>query len=59
MRLDLDFLQEPFLQFGQGEAKLPKDGLTELARYVVSTPLDLEDRAQRETVVWRLGRTVS
>jgi predicted nicotinamide N-methyase len=42
-----------------GRNYLPKDGLTELARYVVPTPLDLEDRAQRETVVWRLGRTVS
>jgi predicted nicotinamide N-methyase len=37
-----------------GRNYLPKGGLTELARYVVATPLDLEDRAQRETVVWRL-----
>ena len=33
MRLDLDFLKEPFLQFGQGEAKLPKDGLTKYGPY--------------------------
>lgn len=33
MRLDLDFLREPFLQFGQGEAKLPKDGLTKYGPY--------------------------
>jgi predicted nicotinamide N-methyase len=41
-----------------GRNYLPKDGLTELARYLVATPLDLEDRAQRETVVWRLDRAV-
>jgi predicted nicotinamide N-methyase len=38
-----------------GRAYLPKAGLTELARYQVPTPLDLEDRLVRETVVWRLG----
>jgi predicted nicotinamide N-methyase len=41
-----------------GRNYLPKDRLTELARHVVPTPLDLEDRAQRETVVWRLGRAL-
>jgi hypothetical protein len=33
MRLDLDFLKEPMLQFGEGEAKLPKDGLTQYGPY--------------------------
>jgi len=33
MRLDLDFLQEPVLQFGEGEAILPKDGLTRFGPY--------------------------
>lgn len=37
-----------------GRAYLPKTGLTELARYAVPTPLDLEDRAERIGVVWRL-----
>ena len=37
-----------------GRAYLPRSGLVELARYTVPTPLDLEDRAARETVVWRL-----
>jgi predicted nicotinamide N-methyase len=37
-----------------GRAYLPQSGLQELARYIVATPLDLEDREQRETVVWRL-----
>jgi predicted nicotinamide N-methyase len=37
-----------------GRNYLPKDGLTALARYTVPTPLDLEDRATREGVVWRL-----
>ena len=37
-----------------GRAYLPKDGLVELARYTVPTPLDLEDRTSRDTVVWRL-----
>jgi len=36
-----------------GRAYLPRQGLVELARYDVPTSLDLEDRAQRETVVWR------
>ncbi len=38
-----------------GRNYLPKEGLTALARYTVPTPLDLEDRATREGVVWRLG----
>lgn len=37
-----------------GRAYLPRRGLTALARYDVPTPLDLEDRPVRETVVWRL-----
>jgi len=38
-----------------GRAYLPKAGLTEIARYQVPTPLDLEDRTTREGVVWRLA----
>lgn len=37
-----------------GRAYLPQEGLTFLARYVVPTPLELEDRTSRETTVWRL-----
>jgi predicted nicotinamide N-methyase len=37
-----------------GRAYLPRAGLEELARYSVPTPLDLEDRAMREGVVWRM-----
>jgi len=37
-----------------GRNYLPKEGLTEMARYTVPTPLDLEDRVRREGVVWRL-----
>ena len=37
-----------------GRAYLPQSGLTELSRYTVPTPLDLEDRTSRESVVWRL-----
>ena len=37
-----------------GRNYLPKEGLIEIARYTVPTPLDLEDRTSRETVVWRL-----
>jgi len=33
MRLDLDFLSEPTLQFGGGDAVLPKDGLTRFGPY--------------------------
>lgn len=40
-----------------GRTYLPKTGLTEIARYTVPTPLDLEDRLTREGVVWRLGLT--
>ncbi|HXQ49553.1 MAG TPA: 50S ribosomal protein L11 methyltransferase [Stellaceae bacterium] len=38
-----------------GRAYLPGSGLEERARYVVTTPLELEDRTSRETVVWRLS----
>jgi predicted nicotinamide N-methyase len=41
-----------------GRAYLPKDGLVALARYDVPTPLDLEDRAMRKGVVWRLSGEV-
>jgi predicted nicotinamide N-methyase len=37
-----------------GRAYLPQSGLLELARYQVPTTLELEDRTQRETIVWRL-----
>jgi predicted nicotinamide N-methyase len=37
-----------------GRAYLPQSGLIELARYQVPTSLELEDRTQRETIVWRL-----
>lgn len=37
-----------------GRAYLPQSGLVELARYQVPTSLELEDRAMRETIVWRL-----
>ncbi len=37
-----------------GRNYLPKEGLIEVARYTVPTPLDLEDRVTREGVVWRL-----
>jgi predicted nicotinamide N-methyase len=42
-----------------GRAYLPKDGLSEIARYSVPTSLDLEDRTMRETVIWQLGRTIA
>ena len=38
-----------------GRAYLPRETLTALARYIVPTPLDLEDRTERETTVWRLA----
>jgi predicted nicotinamide N-methyase len=38
-----------------GRAYLPREGLVELARYTVPTPLELEDRTTRETTVWQLG----
>jgi predicted nicotinamide N-methyase len=37
-----------------GRAYLPQEGLEKLARYVVPTPLELEDRTSRETTIWRL-----
>jgi len=37
-----------------GRTYLPKSGLEPIARYAVPTPLDLEDRTEREGVVWRL-----
>ena len=37
-----------------GRAYLPQSGLLELARYQVPTSLELEDRTQRQTIVWRL-----
>jgi predicted nicotinamide N-methyase len=37
-----------------GRAYLPAEGLASLARYAVPTPLDLEDREMRDSVVWRL-----
>jgi predicted nicotinamide N-methyase len=37
-----------------GRAYLPQSGLVELARYDVPTSLELEDRTERETIVWRL-----
>ncbi|HKF74240.1 MAG TPA: 50S ribosomal protein L11 methyltransferase [Stellaceae bacterium] len=40
-----------------GRAYLPGDGLEELARYQVPTPIELEDRTSREGVVWRLTGT--
>ena len=32
----------------------PADGLAEVARYVVPTSKDLEDRETRETILWRV-----
>ncbi|MSP50302.1 MAG: methyltransferase [Alphaproteobacteria bacterium] len=37
-----------------GRAYKPADGLAEVARYMVPTSRDLEDRDERETVVWRV-----
>lgn len=37
-----------------GRAYVPKDGLIELARHVVPTSLDLEDRTTREAVIYRV-----
>jgi predicted nicotinamide N-methyase len=39
-----------------GRNYLPQHGLTEIARYQVPTSLDLEDRNQRETLVWAWNR---
>lgn len=37
-----------------GRAYLPASGLIEIARYLVPTSLELEDRTMRETIVWRM-----
>jgi predicted nicotinamide N-methyase len=37
-----------------GRTYLPKSGLVEMARHLVPTTLELEDRTERETVIWRL-----
>jgi len=37
-----------------GRAYLPGNGLVEVARYQVPTTLELEDRTERETIIWRL-----
>ncbi len=37
-----------------GRAYKPADGLAEVARYMVPTSKDLEDRETRETIVWRV-----
>jgi len=37
-----------------GRAYKPSDGLAEVARYIVPTSRDLEDRETRETIVWRV-----
>lgn len=37
-----------------GRSYRPSDGLIERARYDVPTSLDLEDRTERETVVWQV-----
>ena len=42
-----------------GRTYLPRRGLVELARYEVPTSLDLEDRSQRETIVWRWQKGAS
>jgi predicted nicotinamide N-methyase len=38
-----------------GRAYLPRDCLTELARYRVPTTRELEDREMREVVIWRVA----
>jgi predicted nicotinamide N-methyase len=37
-----------------GRTYRPTHGLVEIARYLVPTSLELEDRTEREGVVWRL-----
>ena len=37
-----------------GRAYLPRDGMREIARFLVPTTLELEDRPTRETVIYRL-----
>jgi predicted nicotinamide N-methyase len=39
-----------------GRTYLPPDGLSEIARYQVPTSVDLEDKATRQTSVWRIER---
>ena len=39
-----------------GRTYLPGDGLNEQARYVVPTSLELEDKTQRETVIWQFDK---
>jgi predicted nicotinamide N-methyase len=41
-----------------GRAYLPTTGLTEFARYLVPTSLELEDRTEREVVLYRLSGSV-
>ncbi len=38
-----------------GRAYLPRTGLTPIARFIVPTTMELEDRTEREVVVSRLG----
>jgi len=44
----------PALLGDPGRAYLPREGLVELARYVVPTSREIEDREAREGVVWRV-----
>ncbi len=44
----------PALLGDPGRAYLPREGLSELARYVVPTSRELEDREAREGVVWQV-----
>jgi predicted nicotinamide N-methyase len=37
-----------------GRSYLPREGLVERARYVVSTSREIEDRDEREGVVWQV-----
>jgi predicted nicotinamide N-methyase len=39
-----------------GRAYLPRRGLVECARYRVPTSMELEDREERETVVYRVAQ---
>lgn len=47
----------PILMGDPGRTYLPSDGLVERARYVVPTSLELEDKTQRETVIWQFDPT--
>jgi predicted nicotinamide N-methyase len=40
-----------------GRAYLPKTGMIERARYIVPTSRELEDRDERETIVWQVLAT--